>query len=82
MTDVIALGCSAERLGRSQSFLKSDCTTDATSKGGVKLCFDWDAVTSMVGCTCFCIRMDFWYIVVMPKSLAASPIMGCTQICI
>jgi hypothetical protein len=34
--DVIASGCSADSLGRSQ-ILKSDYATDATSKGGAKL---------------------------------------------
>ena len=44
----------------------------------IKLCFERNAVTSMVGCTCFCMVTDFWYIVVMPKNLAVrSPIMGC-----
>ena len=84
MMDVIASGCSADSLGRSQ-ILKSDYATDATSKGVrnyMKLCFERNAVISMVGCTRFCMVTDFWYIVVMPKNLAVrSPIMGCIHFC-
>ena len=51
------LGLLSIWLWRSE-ILKSDCTIDATSKGGVKLCLVERRV-SMVEGVCFCMMMGF-----------------------
>ena len=80
MMDVIASDCSAYGFGDQRSVEEG---TVVTSKGGVKLRVYRERHDTRAGLYLFLHEDGFWYIVVMPKCLAArSRILGCIHFCI
>ena len=72
--------CSAYGFGDQRSVEEG---TVVTSKGGVKLRVYRERHDTRAGFYIFLQEDGFWYIVVMPKCLAArSPILGCIHFCI
>jgi len=72
--------CSAYGFGDQRSVEEG---TVVTSKGGVKLRLHKVGHDTRAGLNLFVHDDRFWYIVVMPKCLAArSPILGCIHFCI